>query len=196
LLDARQFHLPSKLPDGAAFALRDVAAKFRDSLVAPATHEERTVILGELRLKTITREENTEEARARFRLLRQAVETVPVGILREAAAKYAAENKWFPTAVAELLAYVTPLVEDRRRTAHRLMRLADAAEAQAEHERRVKDDPLTPEAAAAIIDEFNLRPESTARIVRHEGPPKMPTRADYLAMGIDPDAIGGTEAAA
>lgn len=161
----------------------------------PASHDERTAVLGELRLKTITREENQQEARARFRLLRQAVEHVPLDILSEAAAKYATENKWFPTAITELLAYVSPIMADRRRTAHRLLRLADEADAQAAQARRLKDDPLTPEAAAAIIEEFNLRPESAERITRHEGPPRIPTHEDYIALGVDPADLGHTDAA-
>jgi hypothetical protein len=51
--------------------------------------------------------------------------------------------------------------------------------------------PCTPEQAAAIMDEFpQLKAETRAGLTKHLGPPRNPTRADYLAMGVDPEVLG------
>lgn len=178
------FSLPAKLPDGACRELRAAADRFGRSLEIASTHEERTAVLGELRLLTKTRNENVEEARARFRLLREKLDSVPADILREAVDAYARSNRFFPDGPAEILPFVERIRHARSRAAFTLKRLAKEAEERQAHERRLAEDPLTAEAAAAIIEEFGLKPE-TAEIIRPSGPRRKPTVEDYVAMGVD-----------
>lgn len=184
LVDADTFHLPATLPDGAAMELSRVADDYRQSLAVPASHDDRTATLGELRLKTATRNENEEEARARFRLLRAELADVPIEILREACSAYARSNRFFPSGPAEILPLVKAIVHRRQRTAWRLRQLAKHAIEQEQERTRLERDPLTPEAAAAIIEEFGLRPETAERI-RPSGPARRPTVEDYVEMGVD-----------
>jgi hypothetical protein len=44
----------------------------------------------------------------------------------------------------------------------------------------------TPEDAAAILEEFGLSSGMAKSLKRHLGSPRRPTRADYIAMGVDP----------
>lgn len=57
-----------------------------------------------------------------------------------------------------------------------------------------KPEYCTPEQAAAIMEEFGLRSETRETIRRHLGPPRKPTRQDYIDMGVDP-AVLDAEAA-
>jgi hypothetical protein len=183
LVDTETFHLPAKLPDGAARTLRSVADEYRRSMT-PATQQERTDILGELRLLTKHRNENVQEARMRFSLLRQHLSEVPAQVLREATKEYAKTNKFFPDGPAEILPFIDRIMLPRKRMTYRLTALAREAEERLIHETKIEKDPLTPEAAAAIIEEFGLRDETVERI-KPTGPAKRPTVEDYVAMGVD-----------
>lgn len=171
--------------------LRKVADLYARSLDHRSEHNERTAILAEARLRLIVRDEAVEEARARFRILRDDLADVPPDVLREAVAAYARENKFFPAGHGELRPYTDRLLAQRRRTRWRLHRLADEAEKRAEEERRRTEDPLTPNEAARIIDEVCpfVRQGDAPKPVRHDGPPRNPTRADYLALGVSADAL-------
>lgn len=154
------------LPDGAAAAIAAAAEQWVASVRTPATHDQRTAVLGDLRLMTVTRDENREEARARFRKLREHVADVPIEVLVEACERYARENKFFPV-VAELVSYTAAIMGQRARMAHRLKRIADdAARAEAER-KRLAEDPLTPEAAEAIMAEFGIRRSALPEEIRH-----------------------------
>jgi predicted secreted protein len=56
-------------------------------------------------------------------------------------------------------------------------------------------DRCTPEQAAQIIAEVEaemgvkLRPDIQQYVRKHEGPPRKPTRQDYIDMGIDPAVL-------
>jgi len=60
------------------------------------------------------------------------------------------------------------------------------------HVREVEppEPPCTPEAAAKIMAEYGISSDSLPKTMRHLGRPKMPTREDYIAMGVDPASIG------
>lgn len=53
--------------------------------------------------------------------------------------------------------------------------------------------PCSPEQAAAIMDEYGLGTESRQTLKRHIGPPRKPTREDYIAMGVDPALLDRNE---
>lgn len=52
-----------------------------------------------------------------------------------------------------------------------------------------KEERCTEEQAAAIMEEFGLKSESKSKLRQHLGPPRNPTREDYIAMGVDPADI-------
>jgi len=156
LVTAQVFYAPTDLPAGSGRELRSASAAFLANLAPPSTHDERNEILLGLRYMTITRAEKEEEARERFKLLRRAVADVSADVLREAVDRYAKVEKFFPTAVAELLSYTNAVIAERKHTAHRLARLADAADAADRERERLANDPVTPEAIAAIKAEFGL----------------------------------------
>lgn len=51
------------------------------------------------------------------------------------------------------------------------------------------EDACSPEQAKAIMEEFGLRQETRADLRRHLGPPKRPTRQDYIELGADPAVL-------
>lgn len=156
LLSARTFYPPAALPAGSGAALRAAARTIVASLSPPAGHDERTALLNGLRLATHVRVESRDEAVARFRLLRRACADLSAEVLGEACRRYARAERFFPTAIADLLAYTAAITAERRHAVHRLERLAALAdEADAERE-RLAADPATPEAIAAIKAEFGL----------------------------------------
>lgn len=201
LLDPAHFHLPAAIPPGGAMQLREAAQRFKDALMQRSSHDERNEILGELRLRTATRNENVEEARARFRLLRADCERLPTDVLREAVKAYAESNKFFPVGFAELAPYVNRAKYFRSARAHHLERLAGEAEHALAEKARLEADPLTPEAIDQIkaqVERELGRPCESLRAIEkdlrplvHSGPPRKPTRQDYIDMGVDPAVLDG-----
>lgn len=105
--------------------------------------------------------------------------------------------KFLPT-VAEIRELADPALEARRRDVARLDAMARLIASGAvipelrkreEPEPKAAEPPCTPEQAAAIVAEFGLAVDPLERIARHSGPPRMPTRADYIALGVDPSAF-------
>lgn len=146
-LDAQQFHMPP-VKAGQGDALR-AASKGYLAAQTPAAPELRQAILGELRLKTLTRNEGPEEARARFRLLLDDLSDVPADILRQACKAYANAPgaRYFPTA-GELRTYTQPLMMEIVSRAYRLNLMAR------ESDKAFRDeDRCTPEQARQILAE-------------------------------------------
>jgi hypothetical protein len=192
LIEDDIFYLPARLPDGCSFTLKRAADQFARAIDQRCTHQERTSILGELRLRTLPRDESRDEAIGRFRLLRDDLREQPTDVLREAVEAYAAENKFFPAGAGELLPYCRAISGRRHRIRWRLDQLAKEAEKREADERRRREDPLTPDEARAIIERHCpwVREERAEReVVRHEGPPRVPTRDDYIALGVDPAVL-------
>ncbi len=53
-----------------------------------------------------------------------------------------------------------------------------------------KQDICTPEQAKAILAELAFgTPSAASQLKRHDGPAKSPTRADYIALGVDPGVL-------
>jgi len=156
LLTAQVFHAPLALPAGSGAALRTAARAIVATLGPPADPDARTALLNGLRLATHVKVESRAEAVARFRLLRRACADLSADVLAEACDRYARAERFFPTAIADLLGYARAIIADRRRTAHRLERLAALADDADAERRRLAEDPATPEAIAAIRAEFGL----------------------------------------
>ena len=174
LFEDDHFALPQVIPAGGPKQLRDVAQRFRDSLsdfaVRRFVREEiveegkppRRIfddpldqILGELRLRTIIRQEHQEEARARFRLLRDDCRKHPTEAVREGACAYAAKNKFFPAGYAEIRPFIMSAENKRARAMHRLLQTADKAETLMERQARVDADPVDPAEVKALLDELH-----------------------------------------
>lgn len=174
LFEDDHFALPQTIPPGGPKQLRDVAQRFRDSLddfaVRRFVREEEVeegkpprrifddpmdTILGELRLRTMIRQESRDEANARFRLLRDDCRQHPTEVVREAAKAYAAKNKFFPAGYAELRPFIMPAENKRARTMHRLLSTADTAETIMERQARVDADPVDPAEVTALLAEMH-----------------------------------------
>lgn len=54
-------------------------------------------------------------------------------------------------------------------------------------------DACTPEETAQIMAEYGLKTETRAMLRQHLGPPRKPTRADYIALGVDPAILDTAE---
>lgn len=207
LVDSSNWHLPARIPEDAPRQLKAAALRFRESLSQRSTHDERNAILGELRLRTATRNENVAEARSRFKLLRADCEHLPTDVLREAVTAYGREKKFFPVGYSELAPYVGKAVHFRTVRAYHLLKLADEAEREMKERARLAADPLTPEMMEEIkaqVERELGRPCESLRAVEamirpnlHSGPARKPTRQDYIDMGVDPAALdGGAEVVA
>lgn len=182
-LDAQQFHMP-QVPPGQGDALRAASNAYL-AAQRPSDHTQRQAILGELRLKTISRNEGDQETIARFRLLCDDLADVPADTLRQACKAYANTPgaRYFPTA-GELRAFTGPLMTENHARAYRLKLMAK------ESDKAFRDeDRCTPEQAAAILAEFGIKGEQAKKLTNHLGPPRNPTREDYIAMGVDPNNL-------
>lgn len=193
-LDADQFFMPT-VPIGHGDALRAAAQAHRDGM-APATADERLNALRALRLGTLARNESDAEARASFAKLNDDLRDVPADILRDSCTAYVNEpgTRFFPRGAGELRAFTGPLMVRRSRHAARLGEMATASDNVFDERERV-----TPEQIAEIKAEFGLSTNPYPEQPKPLGTtPRMPTRADYIAMGVDPsvlDALPGREAA-
>jgi len=196
LVSGTTWYLPAKYPDDAPRQLRAAAQRFRESMTQRSAHDERTALLGELRLRTATRNENADEARARFRLLRDDCSHLPTDVLREAVNAYGREKKFFPVGYSELAPYVAKAQHFRNSAAYHLAKLADEAEHALKERARLAADPLTPEAIEEIkaqVERELGRPCESLRAIADNlrshipaGPPRKPTRQDYIDLGVDP----------
>lgn len=155
MLDASVFHMPPLKRDFAqslmASAHQHVAA------LVPASPNDRAAALGNLRLRTIPRNEGDDEAKARFRNLVNDLADVPADILTDACDAYVNHvdekgrpNRFFPGSPAELRVFTDPLLRQRRMRAYRLEQMANEAATAA------PTDVCTPEEAAQIKREMGL----------------------------------------
>lgn len=122
---------------------------------------------------------------------------MPLDILCTALDDHQRTSKFLPT-VAEIRELAEPSYERRRRAAARLdamARLIESGQHVPEYapprapEPQPEVEPCTPEQAAAIMEEMGLKSETKAMLRRHLGPAKMPTREDYIALGVDPAVL-------
>lgn len=171
LFENGPFSLPASIPHDAPRQLRDIAARFRASLADRAVREVtgqrevngRTVpiisdpldqILGELRLRTTVRNESADEAKARFRILRDDCRPHCLEAVREAAIAYAKQNRFFPAGIGELLPFIRVAEGQRERTMNRLLDAARKAEAELAERKRLADDPIDPAEVTALLAEM------------------------------------------
>ncbi len=152
---------PEWAADGHAPADLLLAADEHRSLMVPAERDFVAKTLGGLRSATIVRDEDPDEAKASFNLLRVHLSDVPADILAEACRRYVNQpgRRFFPRSAGELRAFINPLVLSRQVREHRLRCMAAAAaerdrraEAQAAFEwtvERLRDLPRF--AAAAVL---------------------------------------------
>lgn len=171
---------PARAGEGPA--LRQAAEAYRRAN-APASYDERKSILRELRLGTISRNESEQEARASFEKLLADLVDVPADILRIACKSYVNRpgTQFFPRGAGEVRIFTAPLMIERLRRAHRLGVMAKECDNIFDESTR-----CTPEQAAAILEEFGIKGEQAKSLKAHLGPPRKPTREDYLALGVDP----------
>lgn len=172
LFEDDHYALPQIIPADGPKQLRDVAQRFHDSLndfpvrrvASEAMVEGKLVrtfddpldqILGELRLRTRIRREHQEEARARFRLLRDDCRQHPTETVREGAIAYGAKNRFFPDGYAEIRPFIVAAENRRSRTMHRLLSTATEAEREMERRRQVAEDPVDPAEVTALLEELH-----------------------------------------
>lgn len=167
LFSESDFTLPQIIPDDGPRQLRYVAQKFNDALEERAVREVRghgddkivvdplDTILGELRLRTTIRNESADEARGRFRILREDCRQHPTEVIRDACMAYATApakgNRFFPSGYGELLPYIKTALNVRHRTMYQLRKAADEAEKLQAERQRLADDPVDPAAVSQLI---------------------------------------------
>lgn len=103
------------------------------------------------------------------------------------------QERGFVPSVGEIRKIADPLVAERRQIAERLRHVIvlrdrpKAAAALPTNETR----RCTPQEAAEIINQVCpfVRESEEPKLIRHEGPARKPTRADYIALGVAPDVI-------
>lgn len=118
---------------------------------------------------------------------------LPEDILAEAIDGLVKEVKFLPTC-AEIRQRAEAETSKRRRIAAQLdamRRYMESGQPIPEPRRWEEpppreETPCTPEQAAAIMEELGLKSETRAQLRAHLGPPRKPTREDYIAMGVDP----------
>ncbi len=138
-LDATTFYAPSVPPEQAQ-ALATAAAEHEQALT-PANPKQITAMLMEMRLSTQRRNESEAEATHSFKTLVDNLTDTPPDIIREACRLYIRRERFFPRSPAEFLAYSLPLLNQRRRRALNLKRLADLAEEARAREIAMADAP-------------------------------------------------------
>lgn len=173
LFEPERYSLPQIIPENGPRQLRAAAERFMDSLHDFPERRflgERLVdgqtkrmfddpldfILGEMRLRTIPRNESGDEARGRFRLLRDDCRRHATEVVREAALAYAAKNKFFPAGYSEFRPYILAAENTRSRRAYNLRKLAKEAEEIAA-KKLTNDDPADPAEVAALVAELQAK---------------------------------------
>jgi hypothetical protein len=129
----------------------------------------------------------TEEAREEWlKVAWVTLKHLPADLLAIGCQK-ARETADHPSKIVPAILFATKALIDSRRDAFRnrpqpVPRLPEPA-------------VCTPEQAAQILQEEGLSLAATNMVTRALGPLRMPTRSDYLDMGVDPSTLDGQEAA-
>lgn len=137
------------------------------------------------------------EARIWLNEMVRLLADLPEDILSDAIDGLVKGSKFLPTC-SEIRERADPEVTKRRRIAAQL----DAMRRYIESGQPIPDKPkwdhpkepeqiipCTEAEAAAIMAEFGLNDRSRAVLRPHLGPPRKPTREDYIAMGVDPATL-------
>jgi hypothetical protein len=181
------FVLPAVIPDDGPRRLRNVAARFENSLQDRPNDDDLDHILGELMLRTVVRNEGSVETISRFELLKRDCRSHPTEALREAAFAYAKENKFFPAGYGELLPFIMKAQNARSGRITQLRRAAKQAETELANRQRLHDDPVDPEAVSALVRELeaaaNERSKDTKK--RDYSNLRMPTQAEVEAVAAE-----------
>jgi hypothetical protein len=209
LFENGPFSLPAQIPADGPRQLRDVAQRFRDSLGERAVREmvgQRPVekdgetsmvpiisdpldqILGELRLRTIPRNEGDEESKARFRILRDDCRPHCLEAVREASMAYAKKHKFFPAGIGELLPFIRAAEGQRERTMNRLLDAARRAEEELAERKRVADDPVDPDEVSALLSELSAASGRKVNqgVKKDYSNLRMPTAEELAALAAEP----------
>lgn len=145
---------------------------------------------------------SSEQVRAWMHETARLLADLPQSILFEAIDECVKEpGRVFAPTVGEIREKAAEPLRKLERTAARLRRVAMLIEEgvdvpAAEHpEARPWNRPIpdfdetqrcTPEQAASVLSEFGLRSGVLNKVAANLGPRRLPTRADYIAMGVDP----------
>lgn len=125
----------------------------------------------------------TEEARREWLAVAWAtLKHLPADLLRIGCRK-ARESCDHPSKIVPAI-----VAETREDMARRREHLRDAMPADVP--RLPPGERCTPEEAAAILAKYGLSSAAEERVKRRLGRLRMPTRADYIAMGVDPAVLG------
>lgn len=113
------------------------------------------------------------------------LEGIPPDLLERgvAAARRAADHP--SRIVPSIMAEIGDAWQDRRRNLAEERRVIIDRQQPAEP----AEPPCTPEEAARIMTELGLSSTAEETVKRHLGPPRVPTREDYIAMGVDPAVL-------
>lgn len=189
LFDDGVLSLPAHIPADGPSQLIDVAAQFRASLETLSDNASLNAILGELRLRTVTRNESEDEQRARFRLLREDCTGKCLEAVREGARAYAQDNKFFPAGLAELLPYIRAAENKRAKLMYRLTRLADEAEKELKQRAAYRRDPVPPGAFDELLGKLGQSMQEKGQEARKRDYSQLrePTYEDLIELGIAPD---------
>lgn len=186
--------------DGDVSQVPALAAKAVAAL-APADHNrlvQRVTALGMTMAANRPAAEATMWVRETVRLLSD----LPEGVLLEVIDDLQRTSKFLPT-VAEIRERAEPIVARRRKEAARLDAWARLIASGADIPPAPRVQPVwsagpqpfdestrcTPEQAAAIMAEMGLKSETRELLRQFSGPPRKPTRADYIALGVDPAVL-------
>lgn len=191
--------------DGGESEISATIARLRAGLV-PMERErlrQRLTILG----SAMAPGRSSEDGAAWLAHMTGGLRDLPEDILLEAIDEWVKANRWLPQ-VSELRELADPKADRRRRELARLDAIerliasgADVPPAAPVSRQWPPQEPepwdeakrCTPEQAAAIMAEFGLKAETRETLRRHLGPPRMPTAADYAALGVDPADIPNQE---
>jgi hypothetical protein len=125
----------------------------------------------------------TEEARREWLLVAwETLKHLPADLLAMGCRK-ARETADHPSKIVPaILADTRDMLERRRNHVHESAPVRQLP--------APRPQPVPPEVTAAIKAEFGLGTSEVSE-TRHIGTPKMPTRADYIALGVDPANLPG-----
>lgn len=170
------------IPADQGSALRVAAAEHHRAL-APAGLNAAHAVLVALRSSTIACSDTEDEALASYKLLRSHMADVPLDILEAACRAYCIQpgRRFYPRAAGELRAFTDPMIRRRAARAAALLRMAAMADEADAEARRLADDPLTPEMAAAIRAEYAPARSSSAVT----STPAVADVAAYMSLGLD-----------
>lgn len=184
--------LPLLTVDDLAQARRAIAVYRGAPKGSPAPYIAKQI--GTLAIALPVARVSDREAQARVEIYQRALADLDTDVLRAAVGRAIETCRFFPT-VAELREIASCMPAPQRVVrAYRLRQLVEQAERGANHLRPI-DDPLTPEAMAAIAAEFglgrlgeadDLTQAATAPLARPPRlPSRMPTADDYRGLGVE-----------